>query len=45
MSRDQRLTLVAAVVGSSAVFLDTSVVSVALPAIGRSLPSSFLAVL
>ena len=38
-------TLAAAVLGSSVVFLDSAVLTVALPAIGRSLPSSFLAVL
>lgn len=45
MNPTQRLTLVAAVVGSAAVFLDTTVVSVALPAIGAELPRSVLGVL
>ncbi len=37
MSRSQRLTLVAAILGSTVVFLDTTVVNVALPSIGRGL--------
>ncbi len=38
-------TLLAAVVGSSIVFVDSTVVNVALPRIGRELPSSVLGVL
>ena len=45
MSPSKRWTLVAAIVGSAVVFLDSSVVNVALPAIGRDLPRSFLGVL
>lgn len=41
----QRWTLVAAILGSSIVFLDSTVVNVALPRIGRDLPSSILGVL
>ncbi len=37
MSRQQRLTLVATILGSTVVFLDATVVNVALPAIGRNL--------
>lgn len=37
MSRSQRLTLVATILGSTVVFLDSTVVNVALPAIGRDL--------
>ena len=37
MSRTQRLTLVAAILGSTVVFLDSTVVNVALPAISRDL--------
>ena len=44
MSNSQRWTLVAAVLGSSIVFLDSAVVSVALPAIGRE-PRLFVGVL
>jgi EmrB/QacA subfamily drug resistance transporter len=45
MTATQRWTLVAAVVGSAVVFLDTSVVNVALPTIGQQLPRTFLGVL
>ena len=45
MTRTQRWTLVAAVVGSAGVFLDTTLVNVALPTIGRELPRLFLGVL
>jgi EmrB/QacA subfamily drug resistance transporter len=45
MSPSKRWTLVAAVVGSAVVFLDATVVNVALPAIGRDLRSAFLGVL
>lgn len=37
MTRQQRLTLVAAILGSAVVFLDSTVVNVALPAIGEGL--------
>lgn len=37
MSREQRLTLVATILGSTVVFLDSTVVNVALPSIGRGL--------
>ncbi len=37
MSRRQRLTLVATILGSTVVFLDSTVVNVALPSIGRDL--------
>jgi len=37
VSRQQRLTLVATILGSTVVFLDSTVVNVALPAIGRAL--------
>src|SRR5215831_7833245 len=37
MTRSQRLTLVAAIVGSALVFVDSSIVNVALPAIERDL--------
>src|SRR6202022_2693689 len=41
----KRWILVAAVLGSGIVFLDSTVVNVALPRIGRELPRSFLGVL
>lgn len=41
----KRWTLIAAVLGSSIVFLDSTVVNVALPRIGRELPSTFFGVL
>jgi EmrB/QacA subfamily drug resistance transporter len=44
MTRRTRWTLVAAIVGSAVVFLDSTVVNVALPAIGRDLPKNFLGV-
>ena len=44
MNARKRWTLVAAVLGSSIVFLDSAVVSVALPAIGRE-PRLFVDVL
>lgn len=37
MSRQQRLTLIATILGSTVVFLDSTVVNVALPAIGEGL--------
>jgi EmrB/QacA subfamily drug resistance transporter len=42
---NQRWTLIAAVLGSSIVFVDSSVVTVALPKIGRELPTTILGVL
>jgi EmrB/QacA subfamily drug resistance transporter len=45
VSPAKRWTLVAAILGSAVVFLDATVVTVALPAIGRDLPRSFLGVL
>jgi EmrB/QacA subfamily drug resistance transporter len=44
VTRTQRWTLLAAILGSGIVFLDGTIVNLALPAIGR-LPSSFLGVL
>jgi EmrB/QacA subfamily drug resistance transporter len=44
MTPNKRMTLVAATVGSAVVFLDSTVVNVALPAIGRDLPKDFLGV-
>ncbi len=41
----KRWTLIAAVLGSSVVFLDSTVVNVALPRIGRELPSTVFGVL
>jgi EmrB/QacA subfamily drug resistance transporter len=41
----KRWVLLAAVLGSAVVFLDSTVVNVALPRIGRELPRSFVAVL
>lgn len=45
MTPRQRWTLVATIIGSGAVFLDGTVVNVALPRIGRELPSSLFGVL
>src|SRR5467141_3977709 len=45
MSRSQRWTLIAAVLGSGIVFLDGTVVNIALKRIGQDLPTSFLGVL
>ena len=45
MNPGRRWTLVATIVGSAVVFLDATVVNVALPAIGRDLPSDLLGVL
>jgi len=45
LSRSQRWILVAAVLGSGIVFLDSTIVNVALPRIGRDLPRAFLGVL
>jgi EmrB/QacA subfamily drug resistance transporter len=44
MTSRKRWTLVAAIVGSAVVFLDSTVVNVALPAVGRDLPRAFLEV-
>jgi EmrB/QacA subfamily drug resistance transporter len=41
----QRWTLVATIIGSGIVFLDGTIVNVALPRIGRDLPASFIGVL
>jgi len=41
----QRWTLVATIIGSGIVFLDGTIVNVALPRIGRDLPASILGVL
>jgi len=45
VTRSQRWTLIAAILGSGIVFLDSTVVSVALPKIGRELPSGLFGVL
>jgi len=45
MTARQRWTLIAAILGSGIVFLDSTVVNVALPKIGRELPSSLFGVL
>jgi EmrB/QacA subfamily drug resistance transporter len=45
MTPRKRWTLVATIVGSAVVFLDSTVVNVALPTIGRDLPRAFLGVL
>jgi EmrB/QacA subfamily drug resistance transporter len=45
MTRSQRWTLIVAILGSSIVFLDSTVVNVALPRIGRELPSTLFGVL
>jgi EmrB/QacA subfamily drug resistance transporter len=45
MKSGERWTLVAATLGSSMVFLDATVVNVALPAIARDLPASIVGVL
>jgi EmrB/QacA subfamily drug resistance transporter len=45
MTPRQRWTLVATVIGSGSVFLDGTIVNVALPRIGRELPSSVFGVL
>jgi EmrB/QacA subfamily drug resistance transporter len=45
MSPQQRWTLAAAVIGSGMVFLDSTVVTVALPAIGQALPTPRFGVL
>jgi EmrB/QacA subfamily drug resistance transporter len=45
MTPRQRWTLIATVIGSGAVFLDGTIVNVALPRIGRELPASIIGVL
>ena len=45
MTTRQRWTLVATIIGSGSVFLDSTVVNVALPRIGRELPASIVGVL
>src|SRR4029079_321116 len=45
MSRSQRWTLVAAILGSGIVFLDGTVMNIALKKFGQELPTSFLGVL
>src|SRR3990170_5404272 len=45
MTRIQRWTMVAVILGSGIVFLDTSVVNLALPRIGEELPSGLLGTL
>ena len=45
MTSQQRWTLVATILGSAIVFLDSTMVNVALPRIGRELPSSVFGVL
>src|SRR6202165_1505552 len=45
MNRTQRWTLVATVLASATVFLDSTIVNVALPRIGRELPHSLVGVL
>ena len=45
MTSAQRWTLIATIIGSGAVFLDGTVVNVALPKIGEELPTSQLGVL
>lgn len=45
MTIRQRWTLVATVIGSGAVFLDGTIVNVALPRIGRELPATIIAIL
>ena len=45
MTSRQRWTLVATIIGSGIVFLDGTIVNVALPRIGRDLPATFIGVL
>ena len=45
MTSRQRWTLLATIIGSGAVFLDGTIVNVALRSIGRELPSSLFGVL
>ena len=44
MTRQQRWTLAAATLGSGIVFLDGTIVNIALKRIGQELPASFLGV-
>ena len=41
----ERWTMVAAILGTATVFLDSTIVNVALPRIGRELPATFVGVL
>jgi EmrB/QacA subfamily drug resistance transporter len=45
MTKTQRWTMLAAIVGSSVVFLDGTIVNVALPKIGETLPATYVSVL
>ena len=45
MTARQRWTLLATIIGSGIVFLDGTIVNVALPRIGRELPASLIGVL
>jgi EmrB/QacA subfamily drug resistance transporter len=45
MTNTQRWTLLAAILGSSVVFLDGTIVNVALPQIGKTLPATLVSVL
>jgi EmrB/QacA subfamily drug resistance transporter len=45
MTKTQRWTILAAILGSSVVFLDGTIVNVALPKIGETLPATFVTVL
>jgi EmrB/QacA subfamily drug resistance transporter len=45
MTKTQRWTLIAAILGSSVVFLDGTIVNVALPKIGETLPATYVSVL
>ncbi len=45
MTTRQRWTMTAAILGSSVVFLDSTIVNIALPRIGRELPASMIGVL
>ncbi|HTC85125.1 MAG TPA: MFS transporter, partial [Candidatus Acidoferrum sp.] len=45
MTRTQRWTMLAAILGSATVFLDSTIVSVALPRIGKELPATVVGVL
>jgi EmrB/QacA subfamily drug resistance transporter len=45
VTRQQRWTLIAAIIGSGIVFLDGTIVNIALPRIGQTLPSTIFGVL
>jgi EmrB/QacA subfamily drug resistance transporter len=45
MTKTQRWTMLAAILGSSVVFLDGTIVNLALPQIGETLPATFVSVL